>query len=152
MDVDVSVTDAGELQLTVDGVTMPPLPVEVVPALAAKVPDAQAAGARQQVTAAVRTLTDVLMASGQDLAATVNVGPLGVEAEVDDESFERAQAEMGLTPDSTGDLRRGRMVIRRKAPPALEPVVGDGALVAPAAQAAPEPAPTLTDPSAGGTA
>ncbi len=146
MDVDVSVTDAGELQLTVDGVSWPPLPVEVVPVLAAKVPDAQAAGARHQVTAAVRALTDVLMASGQALAATVNVGPLGVEAEIDEESFERVQAEMGLTPDSAGDLRRGRMVIRRKAPPAPAPVTGEGALVAPAPQVAPqlmlEPAPT----------
>ncbi len=134
MDVDVTVTDAGLLQVSIDGVSWPPLPVEVVPALAAKVLDAQAAGARQQVTSAVRTLTDVLMASGADLAATVVVGPEGVEAEVDDESYERAQEALGVTPDSAGDLRHGRVVIRRKP--------------------APEPAPTdpTTDPTAGGTA
>ncbi len=131
MDVDVTVTDAGLLQVSVDGVSWPPLPVEVVPALAAKVPDAQAAGARQQVTAAVRTLTDVLMASGADLAATVVVGPQGVEAEVDDESYERAQEALGVTPDSAGDLRHGRVVIRRKptpepAPtePTIDPILG----------------------------
>ncbi len=132
MDVDVTVTDPGLLQVSVDGMTWPPLPVEVVPALAAKVPDAQAAGARREVTAAVRTLTDVLMASGADLAATVVVGPQGVEAEVDDESYERAQEALGVEPDSAGDLRHGRVVIRRKQPPP-EPE--------------PTPEPTPTDPT-----
>lgn len=151
MNVDVSVTDAGLLQVTVDGMTWPPLPVEVVPALAAKVPDAQAAGARQQTTAAVRALTDVLITSGQTLVATVHVGPLGVEAEVDEESYERAREALGVTADGAGDLRHGRMVVRRrKAPPAPGPVVGFGALVAPAPQVSQEPAPGPAPAAAGG--
>ncbi len=125
MDVDVTVTDAGLLQVTVDGVSWPPLPVDVVPVLAAKVPDAQAAAAQHQVTAAMRTLTDVLMSSGADLAANVVVDPQGVEAEVDDESFERAQEELGVTPDSDGALRYGRVVIRRKPAPEPEPTPTD---------------------------
>ncbi len=125
MDVDVTVTDAGLLQVSVDGVSWPPLPVDVVSVLAAKVPDAQAAAAQYQVTAAMRTLTDVLMASGAELAANVVVGPEGVEAEVDDESYERAQEELGVTPDSGGALRYGRVVIRRKPAPEPEPTPTD---------------------------
>jgi hypothetical protein len=140
VDVDVTVTDAGQLQLSVDGVTYPPLPVEAVRALAERVPEAQAASARQQVTAAVRALTDVLITSGAGMAASVEVGPAGVTAEVDPASFERAQRLLGVTPDSAGELRSGRITIRRQPTPTV--VTGSGALVAPPFALTPTPEPT----------
>ncbi len=115
MDVDVTVTDAGMLQVSVDGVTWPPLPTEVVPVMVQKVAEAHIAAARQQVTAAMRTLTDVLAASGA--AASVQVGDDEVSAEIDADSFQRAQQILGVAPDPrTGELRSGRIVIRQRAP------------------------------------
>jgi hypothetical protein len=131
VDVDVTVTDAGHLQLSVDGVTYPPLPVEAVRALAARVPDAQAAALRQQMTAAIRALTDVLVASGPEMAAQVEVIPTGITATVDEGSFERARKMLGVEPDAAGELKRGRVVIRPQAAPAPTP----------------EPEPTPTDPT-----
>ncbi len=137
MDVDVTVTDAGHLQLSVDGVTYPPLPVEAVRALAARVPDAQAAALRQQMTAAIRALTDVLVASGPEMAASVQVIPTGITATVDEGSFERARKMLGIEPDAAGELKRGRVTIRPQAAPAPEP----------APEPTPEPEPAPTDPA-----
>lgn len=150
MDVDVSVTDAGLLQVSVDGVSWPPLPIEIVPVMVQKTAEANAAAARQQVTAGMRTLTDVLAASGA--AAMVQVGDEEVSAEIDEDSFVRAQQILGVTPDPrTGELRSGRIVIRRrvKQEPEPEAVTGGGEMAAPQSLVALEPIPT---PNPGGTA
>lgn len=116
--VDVTVLDDGRMQVTVDGTTWAPLPLEAVQALAARLPDAQAAAARQGLTAAIRTLTDVLVGSGAEMDATVEVSATSITATVDDGSFDRAQEHLGVEPDPTsGDLIAGPITIKRQPPP-----------------------------------
>ncbi len=114
MDVDVTVTDDGLLAVRVDAQHWPPLPVQAVEALAARVPDARAAAERQGLTAAIRGLTTLLVGSGPDMSATVEVSPAGLVATVDDESYDRAQQAMGIDPDADGALRDGQVVVHRK--------------------------------------
>ncbi len=114
MDIDATVTDDGLLSVRVGTQFWPPLPVEAVEALAARVPDARAAAERQGLTAAIRDLTTLLVGSGPDMSATVDVSPVGLVATVDDESYDRAQRIMGVDPDSGGALREGRVVVHRK--------------------------------------
>ena len=111
MNVHVKVTDSGELQVTTDGVTLPPLPVEVVQAMAAKVDEATAAAATESRTAAVRVLTDILTTAGA--AGSVDFAPAAVTAEVDDKSFGMAQEAFGVTPDINGDLHADGVVVRK---------------------------------------
>ncbi len=121
MDIDVTVTDEGLLSVRVDAQYWPPLPVEAVEALAVRVPDARAAWERRALTASVRHLTSVLVGAGPQMSATVHVEPDSLVAEVDDESFERAQQALGVDPDGKGELTAGLVTVRRK--PA-QPAVG----------------------------
>ncbi len=114
MDIDVTVTDDGLLAVRVDTQHWPPLPVEAVEALAARVPDARAAAERQGLTAAIRGLTTLLVGSGPRMSATVEVSPAGLVATVDDESYHRAQEALRVEPDAGGALRGGRVVVHRK--------------------------------------
>ncbi len=114
MDIDVTVTDDGQLAVRVDTQHWPPLPVEAVEALANRLPDARAAAERQGLTAAIRGLTTLLVGSGPDMSATVEVSPSGLVATVDDESYDRAQRAMGVGPDADGALRDGQVVVHRK--------------------------------------
>lgn len=116
MDIAVTITDAGHLQVSVDGTVWAPLPVEAVQAMANMLPQAQAAAQRQSMTAAMRLLTDVLVSSGAGMSATVEVTATTVTAVVDDESFDRARQVLGTDPDSTGDSRAGPVVVRRPDP------------------------------------
>ncbi len=114
MDIDVTVTDDGQIAVRVDTQHWPPLPVEVVEALAARVPDARAAWERRALTASVRHLTSVLVGAGPQMSATVYVAPDSLVAEVDDESFERAQEALGVEPDVNDQLIAGLVTVRRK--------------------------------------
>ncbi len=118
MDVDVTVTDDGLLSVRVDSQHWPPLPVEAVEALAARVPDARAAGERQALTDSVRRLTSVLVGAGPQMSATVHVQPDSLTAEVDDVSFERTRDALGIEPDAEGELCAGLVTVRRKPKPA----------------------------------
>ncbi len=114
MDIDVTVTDDGLLAVRVDAQHWPPLPVEAVEALAARVSDARAAAERRVLTASVRHLTSVLIGSGPQMSATVHVAPDSLVAEVDDESFGRAQEALGVEPGVEGELSAGLVTVRRK--------------------------------------
>ncbi len=119
MDIDVTVTDEGLLSVRVDTQHWPPLPVEAAEALAIRVPDARAAAERQALTVSVRHLTSVLVGAGPQMSATVHVAPDSLIAEVDDESFERAQEALGVEPDAEGELSAGLVTVRRKRVSAL---------------------------------
>ncbi len=114
MDIDVTVTDDGQLAVRVDAQYWSPLPVEAVEALARRVPDARAAAERQELTASVRHLTSVLIGSGSQMSATVHVAPDSLVAEVDEESFGRAQEALGVEPGAEGELSAGLVTVRRK--------------------------------------
>ncbi len=114
MDIDVTVTDDGLLALRMGIQHWPPLPIEAVEALAARIPDARAASERQALTAAIRSMTTLLVGSGPNMSATVEVSPVGLVATVDDESYDRAQQAMGTAPDAGGALRDGQVVVHRK--------------------------------------
>ncbi len=118
MDIDVTVTDEGLLAVRVDAQHWPPLPVEAVEALVARVPDARAAWERRALTTSVRHLTSVLVGSGPEMSATVHVAPDSLIAEVDDESFGRVQEAFGVEPGVDGELTAGLVTVRRRpAPP-----------------------------------
>ncbi len=110
----MTVTDDGLLAVRVDAQHWPPLPVEAVEALAVRVPDARAAAGRQGLTAAIRSLTTLLVGSGPGMSANVEVTPAGLVAVVDEESYDRAQQAMGVDPDASGALRVGQVVVHRK--------------------------------------
>ncbi len=119
MDIDVTVTDDGQLSVRVGTQHWPPLPVEAVEALAVRVPDARAAAERRALTESVRSLTSLLVGTGPQMSATVHVEPDSLTAEVDDVSFDRAQDALGVEPDANGELTAGLVTVRRKRVSAL---------------------------------
>jgi hypothetical protein len=122
MTVDVTVLDDGSMELTVDSQTWSPIPLAAVEAMVALVPAAQAAAQRQGLTASIRVLTDVLVSSGPDMTADVQVTGTSVAATVDQASFERAQQVTGATPDANGKLKVGPVTITAASPaPATPP-------------------------------
>lgn len=117
MDIAVDVTDAGLLQVTVDGVTWAPLPAEAVRAMASQLSAAEIAASRQELSEGLRGLAAILASSGADMAASVEVGPDGATATVDDDSYDRAQQKVDAVLDeATGDVSFGQIVIRKRRP------------------------------------
>lgn len=136
MATDVQVTDDGMLAITCDAGALPPLPVDVIEAACARLDDARNAAARQTLTAAVRTLTDVLLTQGDTMAATVNVSPAGLNAVVDPGSYEAMRTQLALTPDDDGALVWGPASVTAAPPSEPEPE--------PDPEPAPEPDPAPT--------
>jgi hypothetical protein len=118
---DVIVLDNGELQITCDGQALAPLPVEAIEAAHARIPDAQNAVARVQLTAAIRALTDVLLTQGADMTASVEVTPAGLTAVVDSGSYEAVRQQLGVTPDGDGQLVWGPAVVTAVPDPVPDP-------------------------------
>ena len=113
----VRVTDTGEMQVTVEGVTFPPLPLDAVQAMAAKIPDAAMASASRAMTEAVRALTDVLVTAGPDAAGTIEFTASTVVAGVDEGTYDLAMEAFGVEPDTDGDLRAGPVIVRKRPSP-----------------------------------
>ncbi len=144
MSVEVSVSDNGDLQLTVDGVRYPPLPIEAAEALAREVPAAKVAAARTGLLVGLRALIDGIAPSGAGLEAQVTVGQGSVSAVLDDESFARAQQALGVSPGPDGVLRKGSMRVHRRPvepEPEPEPAPPDVTPVVPPAEVEPVPEP-----------
>lgn len=116
MDHQVRVTDRGEMQVEVDGAMFPPLPLAVVKAMSARIPEAEALDAKQALAAAVRALTDLLV-SAPAASGSIVFTPSTVEAVVDSATFDLARAAFG-EPDAAGEIHVGPVVIRRQPPPA----------------------------------
>jgi hypothetical protein len=105
--MNVTVTNDGRLQLNVDGLMTPPLSVEAVQALAAAIPDAQAAAGRQTLTDAVHDLTD-LLAVVPTLTGTVEITSAGtILAHLSADAFAAAAQAWGVTPNENGALVHG---------------------------------------------
>lgn len=112
VDINVKVTDTGAMQVTVDGVTFPPLPLAAVQAMAAKVNEAVLVAASQERTAALRILGDVMVEPGSfgSLEFTADT----VTAIVDDAAYARAVEAFDVQPDADGNVRSGPVVVRKR--------------------------------------
>lgn len=117
MTVHVEVLPDGSLQLTDgDGMVFAPITVEAAQALAHRVPDAQAACARQGVTAALQGLLSVLSMQNPTMQVVVTATPTAIGAVVDSTTFAELQQTLGLAPDPvTGALVHGPVTITKAA-------------------------------------
>lgn len=109
--MDVSVTDDGQLQLIIDQRVYPPVPIDAVQAMYARIPDAEAASARAELTAAMRALTGVL-ATSADLVASFTISANTATVTVDPATFATIQTRFAIIPDpDTGTLIMGPVTI-----------------------------------------
>lgn len=113
--VSVDLTDEGELKLTVDGVTYPPLSTDAVDALAARLAEAKVVVVRLETITRLRTLIRALAASGDNLSGTMTITSTTLVAEIDAAAFARARRSFGLANDPVStEFVMGGMTVRRK--------------------------------------
>lgn len=108
--MEVTVTDDGQLQLQIDRVIYPPIPIEAVPLLADKVAAAQAAAGATALTRVMRELTAMLIVT-PGLTANIAFANNKAAVTVDPTTFAAIEQQWSLTPDATGALVMGPVTI-----------------------------------------
>jgi hypothetical protein len=110
VEIEVTVTDEGQLLLTVDRMIYPPIPIEAVQPLAAAVPSAQAAAGAAALIQVIRELTRMLVVT-PGLTSTITFTNNEAAVTVDPATFAAIEQQWNLTPDQTGALVMGPVTI-----------------------------------------